>query len=97
MRSTEWLYTFLEQRAYTTYDGNIFFTTVTRCLAGTAGLCSQGEHILSFQEEMLILKEMPVWGEATSLSLRASFLSLGHGKCLKQMYNACSTGHLRPF
>ena len=46
---------------------------------------------------MIILKEMPIWGEVTSPSLRASFLALGHSNCLKQMYNACSTGHVRPF
>ena len=46
---------------------------------------------------MLILKEMLICGEVTSLSLRASFWSLGHSKYLKQMYNACTTGHVRPF
>ena len=46
---------------------------------------------------MLILKEMPMWGGITSLSLWAAFLSLGHGKCLKQMYNACSIGHISTF
>ena len=72
------------------------------CLAGsaqlfTAGLPSRGtqqggrsDQFLA-QGEMLILKEMTIWGEATFLSLRASFLPLGHSKCLKQMYNACST------
>ena len=38
-----------------------------------------------------------MWGEVTSLSLGASFLPLGHSKCLKQMYDAYSAGHIRPF